>query len=263
MKGAGDVGHTRRERVNIMTRARRLASVAVAASLAVAGLTACRAEPSVAAYVGDDVRITETRVQKLWDEVQDAVADQAEESGQKAAMPISRGDIVRTLVSGDVLAAVAKEKGVTVPADAAANFTEYASQLRLPETVEYVRLYAESDLLLRALRTQAQNAPAPSDEDLKEVYDVLLANQGIDPGTPFEAFKTQLPEQNKALVQTSAAVRRDIEEAAGSLDITVNPRYQPLAISILEFQTANGDLRPLVTAPLGETDDTSTVIAPR
>ncbi|MET0423966.1 MAG: hypothetical protein ABW046_08835 [Actinoplanes sp.] len=245
-----------------MTRARRLASVAVVASLAVTGLSACRSEPSVAAYVGDDKRITESQVQKLWDEVQDAAAPPAgEAAGQPAAVSITRTDIVRTLVSVDVLSEVAKAQSVGLPADL--SLPDYANQLKLPETVEYVRLYATSDTLVRLLRAKAQSAPAPSDDDLKEVYDVLVANQGIDPGTSFDTFKTSLPAENKQLVQTSAAVRDQIEEATGKLDITVNPRYQPLSISVLEFQTQNGALRPLVVAPLGESDETSPVIDAR
>jgi hypothetical protein len=250
-----------------MTRARRLVSVAVAASLAVTGLSACRSEPSVAAYVGDDKRITESQVEKLWDEVQDAAptgaapAGAAEAAGQPAPVSVTRADIVRTLVSVDVLTEVAKAQSVGLPSDL--SLPDYANQLKLPETVEYVRLYATSDTLVRLLRAKAQNGPAPSDDDLKEVYDVLVANQGIDPGTSFDTFKTSLPAENKQLVQSSAAVRDQIEETTGKLDITVNPRYQPLSISVLEFQTQNGALRPLVVAPLGDADETSPVIDAR
>ena len=240
-----------------MTRARRLASVAVVASLAVTGLSACRTEPSVAAYVGDS-RIAESRVQDLWDEAHDAVVEQSEKAGQPAVMPISRGDIVRTLVSVDVLGDVAKQQSLALPADL--SLAEYAQQLRLPATLEYVRLYAQADTTVKLLRQKATSAPAPTDADLREVYDTLLTNGGIEPGTPFETFKSSLQAENLQLVQTSAAVRKQIEQATGSLRIKVNPRYQPLGIPVLEFQTQNGELRPLVSAPLGGSDEDSPVL---
>jgi hypothetical protein len=237
-----------------MHRARRLASVAVVASLAVAGLSACRSEPSVAAYVGGG-KVTEARVQEVWDEVREALdADPAARpqtgaSAGPAAMPITRSDVVRQLISVDVLTEVAKRENVTAPAEV--SLAEYASALRLPERTEYLRLYARSDSLVKALRQNAQDAPAPTDADLREVFDVLVKNEQIAPGSTFAEFKTALPAQNMQLVQSSAAVRKEINEVTGPLRIKVNPRYQPLGIPVLEFQTQGGELRPLVVAPLG------------
>jgi hypothetical protein len=236
-----------------MQRARRLASVAVVATVAVAGLSACRSEPSVAAYVGAG-KVTESRVQEVWDErkamdAEAAARPAAGESASPATPAITRSDVLRALVSVDVLTEVAKRENVTAPADM--SLAEYASALRLPERTEYVRLYARSDALLKALRQDAQDAPAPTDADLREVFDVLVANQQIAPGSTFAEFKTALPAQNMQLVQSAAAVRNEINEVTGPLRIKVNPRYQPLGIPVLEFQTQTGELRPLVVAPLG------------
>jgi hypothetical protein len=238
-----------------MQRARRLASVAVAATLAVAGLSACRSEPSVAAYVGSQDRITESRVQQIWDDARRSVssappaAEGAPAGAPAGTLPITRTDVVRTLLSVDVLREVAKRENVTLPGDL--SLPEYASALRLPPEAEYVRLFAESDTLLKLLRQNAQNAPAPTDDDLRQVFDVLVENQQVAPGSTFEQFKTALPPQNMQLVQSAAAVRNEITEVAGPMRIKVNPRYQPLGIPVLEFQTQNGELRPLVVAPLG------------
>ena len=142
-----------------MQRARRFASIAVVASLAVAGLSACRSEPSVAAYVGDSGRITEARVQEVWDDARKALteataaqpaADAAGPAAGPAAMPISRADIAPTLVSADVLAQTAQRQNVTLPGTLPLG--DYATQLRLPQSAEYVRLYAESDARIRLLR---------------------------------------------------------------------------------------------------------------
>lgn len=234
-----------------MQRVRRLASVAVVASVAVAGLSACRSEPSVAAYVGGG-KVTESRVQQVWDEAREAVTAAAAagpQSAEPVAMPITRSDVVRTLISVDVLTEVARRENVTAPADV--SLADYASAVRVPESAEYVRLYARSDSLLKALRQNAQDAPAPTDADLRAVFDVLVAERQIPPGSTFAEFKTALPAQNMQLVQSAAAVRNEINEVTGPLRIRVNPRYQPLSISVLEFQTQTGGLRPLVVAPLG------------
>ncbi|HET6478607.1 MAG TPA: hypothetical protein VFG35_01005 [Actinoplanes sp.] len=239
-----------------MQRARRFGSIAVIASLTVVGLSACRSEPSVAAYVGDTSRITEERVQEVWDDAFTALQGQAAEqpaaSAAAVTLPITRSDIVRTLVGNDVLSEVAKRQSVTLPADVPLG--DYATQLRLPQAAQYVRLYAESDTLIRALRTKVQtSAPAPSDADLREVFDVLVSAQEVPAGTPFEQFKTQLPAENLQLVKTAAAVRNEVAEVTDKMRITVNPRYQPLGIPVLEFQTQNGALRPLINVPLGAT----------
>ncbi|MEV4344389.1 hypothetical protein AB0J83_07925 [Actinoplanes sp. NPDC049596] len=221
----------------------------VVASLTAAGLSACRSEPSVAAYVGDSGRVTEKRVQQVWDDAQAALT----EAGAKGGVPISRGDIVKTLVSADVMTEVAKRENVALPANLPLG--DYATQLKLPESAEYVRLYAESDALIRLLRERAGSSTAkPTDEDLKSVYDKLAAAGEVDPAMSFDQFKTQLPADNQQLVSTSAAVRDEVASAAGELRIKVNPRYQPLQISVLDFQTQNGELRPLVTVPLGTAD---------
>jgi hypothetical protein len=245
-----------------MQRARRLASIVVVASLTAGGLSACRSEPSVAAYLGDSGRITEERVQAVWDNAFAAVRDQAaaqpEASAAPAKLSITRGDVVRTLVSSDVLAEVAKRESVTLPAELPLG--DYATQLRLPQEAEYVRLYAESDALLRELRTKAQaGAPEPTDADLREVYDVLVSAKEIPADTTFEQFKTQLPAENRQLVKTATAVRNEVAEVTDTMKITVNPRYQPLGIPVLEFQTQDGALRPLVVVPLGAAGDNDPV----
>ncbi|MFF5085132.1 hypothetical protein ACFY36_49520 [Actinoplanes sp. NPDC000266] len=227
----------------------------VVASLSVAGLSACRSEPSVAAYVGDSGRVTEKRVQQIYDDARTALTD----AGARGAVPISRGDIVRTLVSVDVMSRVAKNENVTLPTNLPLG--DYATQLKLPEKAEYVRLYAESDALIRLLRERAGSSSAqPGDEDLQGVYDTLRSAGEVDPAMTFEQFKTQLPAENQQLVSTSAAVRDEVATAADDLKIKVNPRYQPLQISVLDFQTQNGELRPLVTVPLGAADAGAPVI---
>src|SRR4051794_36545236 len=96
-----------------MRRARRLVSVAVAASLAVTGLSACRSAPAMAAYV-DDVQITETRAQAVYDEVHNAILAAGKQSG---LTDVTRADVVSMLVGAELLPGLAKQHGVSLPAD--------------------------------------------------------------------------------------------------------------------------------------------------
>ncbi|WP_433300871.1 hypothetical protein ACQP2F_04480 [Actinoplanes sp. CA-030573] len=237
-----------------MQRARRFASVAAVATLAVTGLSACRSEPSVAAYVGDS-KISESRVDGVYDEVRAATQAAPAAAGDTAAAApqITRADVVRTIVSADVLAKVAQQHSVSLPADL--QLDDYASTLHVPATTEYLKLYAEADQYVRLLRQGVKNAPEPTDADLREIYDVLVKSGQVPEGGTFEQFKQSLPAENKQLVQTATAVRSEINEVTGPLKVKVNPRYQPATIPVLQFQTQNGEVRPLVSAPLGE--DTS------
>jgi hypothetical protein len=243
-----------------MQRARRLASVAAVASLAVAGLSACRAEPSVAAYVGG-AKLTEDRIEAVWDEAHDkltaAVAAQPQQAGKPVTMPVSRSDVARTVLSAQVLAAVAKQQSLTLPANMP--LSEVAASLHLPENTEYVRLVAQIDAYVRVLREGVKNPPPVTDADLREVYDVLVSSGEINAAGSFDEFKSSLPEQNRQLVQGAAAVKKQIGAAVGKMDIKVNPKYQPVGIPVLQFQTSKGEVRPLISARVGADDQAPVV----
>lgn len=236
-----------------MRSARRLASVAVVASLAVTGLSACRSAPSVAAYIGAS-RITESRVSDVFDEARDAVAAAGAPAQGAAAAAFTRADVARLLVSDQVLPKVAQQQGVTLPADL--QLDSYAQALHMPASTEFVRLFAEEDNYATALRQKVNGAPTPSDADLREVYEALVASG--QQGT-FEEFKSSLPQENMQVVQAAVAVRGEITQAAAPMHITINPRYSSLGIPVLQFQTQGGEIRPLVVAHLG--DDTSVPVS--
>jgi parvulin-like peptidyl-prolyl isomerase len=233
-----------------MQRARRLASVAVVASVAVAGLSACRSEPSVAAYVGS-TKITDSAVQAVLTDAKTKLTA----AGAASTAPIKTTDVVSALLSARVLAEVAKQQSLSLPADL--GLGEYASSLQLPADSQYVRLFAEADSYVKLLRQGVKTAPELTDADLREVYDVL-AGAGQVGTTTFDQFKTQLPAQNKQLVQTAIVVRKEISDTADKMDIRVNPKYQPVGVPVLQFQTNEREVRPLISAPLGS-DDTSPV----
>ena len=255
-----------------MQRVRRLAVVAVVASLAVAGLSACRSEPSVAAYVGDG-RISEARVQQIWDEAYDAVNAQraaaapaegaspsAAGDAQAATMPITRRDVVRTLISADVLGRVARQGNVTLPADL--RLGTFASLARVPADTEYVRLYAEATTLAALLQARAQNPPEATDADLREVYDAAAAAQ-LTGNATFEQFKAQLAPETRQAVQSAVAVRNEVNEVTGPLRIRVNPRYQPMDVTVWPYPSDTGEVVRLMVAPLGANDAVAPVSSAR
>ena len=231
-----------------MRPARRLLSVAVVASLAVTGLSACRSAPSMAAYIGAD-KITESRVTAVYDEAFDAV--QAAAPGQPVTMPIGRSEVARVLVSSQIMPVVAKQHDVTLPADVPVD--NYATALKIPANTEFVKLFAETDAYVNLLKQKVTSAPTLTDADLREVYDGLLAIGQLTAETPFDQFKSALPQQNTQAVQASVAVRDEITQVAGTMNLTINPRYEPMSIPVLLVQDQQGTPKSLMNAPVTST----------
>jgi len=253
-----------------MQRARRLASVVVVASLGVAGLSACRSEPSVAAYVGDSERITVDRVDAVYDEVHDklraAPPAQAGADGQPAPsaagpvnVPITRTDVLSLLIGSDLIEQVATAQGVTAPADL--QEAAIAGALGLPADSEYAQLYAKWRGLIAALTNKVSAPATPTDAELKELHDSLVAIKGVDPAMPFAEFKSQLAQsQNMPIVQRAVAVHDQIIKATADSKVRVNPRYQPTHLPVLDTQDQQtGRLVTLITVPIGPNDQVSPV----
>ena len=269
-----------------MQRARRLATAVVAASLAVGGLSACRSEPTVAAYLGGTETVSEQEVQEIWDDAHDTLtvqardraaaaekAQRAEEEKRTAAgekvqpaptitakpveMPFSRADIVHALVARDLYGHVAGERQVRLPD--AVPYDAVATDRKLPAGSDYVRVLTEN-LVLRELLVESYlpAATTPDDEDMREVYDAFASVGGVEPGSDFTAWRSAQSEQNLRTVAAVAAVRDRIEAAATDLDIKVNPRYHPFEVSVLWLQDETMKLDLIKTA-LG--DDQSVPVA--
>jgi hypothetical protein len=230
-----------------MQRARRLASVAVVAFLAVSGLSACRAAPGVAAYVGS-AKITEDRVDRIFDDAKTrAVAPAA---GQPAT-GLARQDIVSTLVGLDVLRSYAKEKSLTA---AALPTADVAKSLSLQADAAYVPIFTEFEGLLQAISAKA--APAQLTEaDVRDVYQRLVAGGALKDKQPFEQFAGSLAQQDQQVLQQRIALRNELQPAAAKLDIDVNPRYSS-GITLLSASGATGNSVPLVIVQLGDADNT-------
>jgi hypothetical protein len=251
-----------------MQRARRLASVAVVAALGVTGLSACQQAPTVAAYLGSLGTITETRVQQVWNDAHQALEKQADataaaskSAAKPVTMPITRTEVVTTLIADKLMNQVAVARGVTAQPGVTA--AQAGQAVHLPATTEYVQLFASWNSLVSQLEAGAANAPSASDADLKQIYDALVASNAFAGQSvpPFDSFKSQLSADQKKEVDSTAAVRDEIKTTADSLHIKVNPRYQPAKLSLLTTQTQSGALVSLFDLPLGSNTATAPVSA--
>jgi hypothetical protein len=221
----------------------------VGALLALAG---CRSDPAVAAYVGS-TRYTDARVSAIADEAHaklqelaDAQQSATGASAQPVPRPVTEQEVVTALVGRDVLKALAQERKVSpldVPAD------RIAQQVRIPPDTEYVRLVAEKDGYRLGLLQQAATGSA-TDADLREVYDNLVSASGGRFTASYEQFRSNLTDQDTELVGRSAAVREDIAAEAEKLDVTINPRYGPAVLSLVEVSDQQGGVISLLGVSL-------------
>lgn len=216
--------------VSLEDPVRRL-TAAVGLVAAMLALAACRSNPNVAAYVGDTT-ITEEQVTELYEQVK------ALPNMDPAALP-ERSQVVQILVLDKVCERAAKTAGVTPPPPQVP-----AGQPEL--TVVQARMQACRQAL-------PAKAVQPTDADLREVYDNGVAVGAIDGADPANAFD-KVKDQLAAGGQVAAALgqRQQLEEAAASLGVSINPRYRTMAIPLLSFNQG-----PAVTADLGQQASTA------
>lgn len=256
-----------------MLPVRRLASAVVVASLALAGVSGCRSEPSVAAYMGSAGNISEKDVDKIWTEAYDALTAQAQaeaaeaeraqrdaEAKRKAAgeevtpaptvtadraqVPFTRIDVLKALVGNEIYGRLAAKHSVQLPADVP--YAQFAAERKLPADSTFAKLYIDN-YYLRGLLTQSLVAPgAPADADLRFVYDQLAANGGVQPGQDYTAWKAGQGEQNLQAVAAAARLREEVRTTADELHVKLNPRYA-FDLTVLGIEAQEGPL-DLLTA---------------
>jgi hypothetical protein len=262
-----------------MSRARRLASAVVAASLAVGGLSACRTGSTTAVY--GDAPISEQKVQEIWDKeravlteqarVEAAAAEKAQrEEEQKRRdkgeavtpaptvtapplkMPYSRVDLVHAMVTRDLYGRVAQQRGVTLPANLPID--EVAAQRKLPVGTEFAELTIENVALHQFMMEAALASPTatrPTEADVQRVYEELKAAGQTQPGADYAAFKQTLTEQQNALIAVAAGLRNDVQKVATELGVDVHPRYAPFQVTLLS-SGVEGDANGLISTDFGD-----------
>ena len=251
-----------------MQRARRLASVAVVAAVAVIGLSACRSQPDVAAY-SDAGNISVQRVQQVYD---DAATkhdrDQARLAATGGAQPSPSGttapdkvaltgsDVLRTLLTHDVLVRLAQRHNVAIPPATALD--QYAAVTRLPADSEYLRMLVETENLGVAL-AQSEPAGTLTAADTQDIYNTIKSQNAIAPGTTVEQFAGQLSAEGKKALGAAIAVRNEARDDLNKQHVRLNPRYQVSELPVLVQRGQDGSPLTLVATPVGRSGSSAPV----
>lgn len=236
-----------------MLRARRLASVAVAAALTVGGLAACRSAPSVAAYIGDD-EISVSELQRIYDDAMSKSAAQPAAEGASAAPAppsVSMPDVLSAVIAHRVVTQVAQARNVKLPADVP--LQEIGASLSLAADAEYVRLYGESRLLLNELLEAAQPG-TPPDAEVQHVFDVFEATGQMKPGLTYQEFKSSVSPEALQTLGKALNVKKDVQAEADKLDLRVNPRFADAEIPVYVENGPDNKPLNLVSVPLADKD---------
>ncbi len=221
---------------------RRLLAVVVTGALALVGVSACRDLPTVAAYVGD-ARLTNAQVERMVHEFPEATRERS--SGQIRQIAVS------DFVAVELSRRIATEHGITIPTGDVSN---YQNDL-VPVNSAFIRLQADADAALQAL--QPLGSPQqPTEAEQREVYETVKEQaeaQGAQIA-PFDQVKDLL---DSPQMRTALAVRPLLRDALKKYDVVVNPRYQPVGVSVpfTLGQVSTKVVVPLVTnAPQAVTD---------
>ncbi|WBB96231.1 MULTISPECIES: hypothetical protein [unclassified Solwaraspora] len=219
-----------------MQRVRRLASITVIALVGVAALSACRSQPGVAAYVGDE-QYTEEQVTSLIDDMADQLGEQADQQG---APPLpTRQQVVSALVLADVCAQLDAPSGAQPVSP---------EQLGLPPASEYGQTASQAWTCIVGL--QAGGQVQPTREELFDLVEKGRAAGVIPDEVTDEEAAGQLDGEQ---LRSSLAARDALADAVAEQDVTVNPRYRPLEFPVLSFQAPQGNVIA-VGIPLGDGD---------
>ncbi|MFC7544867.1 SurA N-terminal domain-containing protein [Plantactinospora sp. GCM10030261] len=217
-----------------MQRVRRLSSVVSLVLVGILAVSACgRSAPDVAVYVGDK-RISADQVEQIYDEAQARYRTAVESEARQADISpspdqlrsaVTRQDVVNLLVGLDLGRRVAEAKQIDVPDQYQAD--RVAGLIRMPPDTEYARLWAEWLDIYTALGGKLSPAEL-SDDSVLAVYQSLVKAGAIDPGLPIQQVRQLFG--TGEFVQRDTAISEALAEEAKRLDVSVNPRFLPLAV---------------------------------
>jgi hypothetical protein len=216
-----------------MPRTRRFALVAV---LALAGglvLAGCgRSQPSAAAYVGG-TRYSERQV--------DAIAEQIRASPIADQLASPRVSALQWLVLGDLARKAAAERSIAVPPS---DYNGLGQQMGVSPGSQMVHAYADW-VAVRTVIAQRADPVAPSEEDLREVFDTLRREPDFPPNVTFEQAAEQLrADEDLPLL---VGVRNVLRDVANKHKVVVNPRYRPLVVDLGSLHLVLAEGSGLVT----------------
>jgi hypothetical protein len=237
-----------------MQRARRLVSVAVIASLALAGLVACRSSPDTVAYIGGGdhaVTISNDQVEELYTDAQAKGTGPRKNTDGTETQPtqVTRSEIVSTLIGLEVLREYGRQKNITPQPLPAADVAE---SMFLTPDAKYVPLYSEYLSYLQAILGKVQPSQI-TEADVRQVYDRLVA-AGTITDTDFQTWAGSLGQQDQQTIGQRVVLQKELAPVAAKMDIDVNPRY-PSEFAVLQTHGRDGKAIPLIVVPVGDSAD--------
>ncbi len=239
-----------------MQRARRLATVAVVASLAVTGLSACRNSPDTAAYIGTGssaTKVSQSQVDDIFDDAQAKATGERTAADGSVEKPtkVSKQEIVSALVGLGVLRKYSADNNIKPEPLPAASV---AQALFLSEDAKFVPIYSEFQGYIQAVAAKAPQVQV-TEADVRDVYNRFKAGGSLPASTTFESFAGGLGQQDQQVLSQRIAVSKALQPIAAKLDIDVNPRYSP-SFAVLEVPSKTGSPVALVAVPVGGADST-------
>lgn len=186
----------------------------------------------MAAYVGDKI-LTEAQVTSMIDEI-----DATKTEG--AATP-SRTEVVMTYVLAESCELLrAKENFAVTPVSVA----EVAAAEGIEANTAYARERATFRTCIGGLKPDT--AAVATDEQVREIYDRLLAMKVLQPEQSFDSVKDAI--KNDSSVAQGVAYLKPVDTMVAAANVSVNPRYRPLDLTLSYLQQQY----PLVVTRLGE-----------
>jgi hypothetical protein len=217
-----------------MQNVRRAALVGLTLVAGIA-LTGCRTQVGTAAFVGND-RLTESDVDAI-------IADANGKVSEGTHAPSRSGVVTVFVLSKTCEKAQAERKFESTSVDPAS----VASQLQVPADSTFAQNYARMQGCIAGLADQENktnpNPAAPTDA---EVHDIISRAQAAGIDVTFESVAPQL--KADAGVRQSVEISRVFTKMVQDGNVTVSPRYRPLALTIDDL----GSGVPLIVVPLGE-----------
>jgi hypothetical protein len=223
----------------------RFVSVAALAAVGVLVISGCgRAQPGIAAYVGDTSYSIE-RVEAVFDDAQtkyaEAVQSAATQSGatpspEQLRSTLTRQDVVNLLVGLDLGKRVAAANQIQLPDRIS---TEQVAQAQgMPTNTEYMTLAAEWYDVYQALTEKLPPAEL-SDASIMAVYQALVEAHAIRPGLSAAEIKQTFGDG--AFVRSASAVSAALQTEAKNAGASINPRFRPVSVPAV-VGTAQGPL---------------------
>lgn len=217
---------------------RSFAAVALLAVLTLGVVTACRAEPGVAAYVGD-VEITHEQVDEVVAEIRALVEERSDAELEGLASELGEEELTELRqtrqdeIDQESVGAHDHVAVLLAMTEAGSQYAEshqldvpapmpdaVAEQMGIPADHPYVVLLAEHHVVMTALRRQAQPTD-PSEADQREAFE-NLRHEGRPVADEFEEVQHFFNFQSMG---PQVGFRDLLLEVATETEIVINPRY--------------------------------------